>query len=155
MRTVDVVRAAGVAGILAAVAAAPVCASEQHAAAAPVLPCSSQVGTFRFTTPPASQPFATFAAAISVSCAPTTSFRVQFHSGNNCRMSAGGSTVAYALFADPAATKPLLDCGPGANVELTGRGSQTFIVYGRTGLVTPAIRPGDYSDTISVEVEST
>jgi len=155
LRTVDVVRAGIVAGIFFAVAAAPVCASGQLAAAAPLVPCSSQVGTFRFTMPAASQPFATFAAAISVSCAPATSFKVRFHSGNNCRMSAGGDMVAYALFADAAATKPLLDCAPGGDVELAGRGSQTFMVYGRTGLVTPAIGPGDYTDTISVQIEST
>ena len=153
MRTVDVVAKSSIAAALIVASAAPAYAGEQRAGAgAASIPCSARVGSFHFAKAGPSDPFATFAAAISVSCSGSPAFRVRLHSGNNCRLVAANGSIAYALYADPNQTKPLLDCGADAATDLTGRGSQVFMIYGRTALLTPALRAGGYSDTLDVEV---
>ena len=136
MRTMDVARLAAAVAASVSVTAAPAYAGGQSTrTASPLVQCTSQIGKLEFQPPAAGSPrFLTFAAAVSVNCASSAaSFSLRLFSENGCRLRSGTSAMPYVIFSDMAARTPLLDCGPNP-IYYTGKGSQTFMIYGRTGL---------------------
>ena len=102
--------------------------------------------------------YSTLFSTVTVTCAPTTSFKLRLLSANGCKLRRGEEALRYALFLDQAATNPLLDCGA-AKLEYSGTGSAVLQLYGRTGTLptysaTNAYRIGRYDDEIDVELES-
>jgi spore coat protein U-like protein len=98
-------------------------------------------------------------STIQVTCTNTTPYTIGLDAGTGSgatvaarKMSSGGNTVSYALYADAAHTTIWGNTPAGDTIAGTGNGSaQSFTVYGR---VPPqgAPAPGNYSDTITVTV---
>jgi|ERR1051325_56852 spore coat protein U-like protein len=98
-------------------------------------------------------------STISVTCTNTTPYTIGLDAGTGTgatvaarKLSSGGNTVTYTLYADAAHTTIWGNTPATDTVTGTGNGSsQSFTVYGR---VPPqgAPAPGNYSDTITVTV---
>ena len=117
--------------------------------------CSAQAGRFEFGDAMPGQKIATFSSMITVSCPPHKEFRIRLRSLNNCRMLLGSEHIRYELFSDPSHTKSLLDCGADeSEQEYDGRGSETFMIYGRTAALQKFLRVGTFSDTVYLEILS-
>jgi spore coat protein U-like protein len=98
-------------------------------------------------------------STIQVTCTNTTPYTIGLDAGRGSgatvaarKLTSGGNTVSYALYADAAHTTIWGNTPSSDTVAGTGNGSaQSFTVYGR---VPPqgAPVPGNYSDTITVTV---
>jgi spore coat protein U-like protein len=98
-------------------------------------------------------------STIQVTCTNTTPFTIGLDAGTGPgatvaarKLTSGGSTVNYTLYADAGHTTVWGNTVSSDAVAATGNGSaQSFTVYGR---VPPqaAPAPGNYSDTITVTV---
>ena len=113
--------------------------------------CSTQVGMFAFGPAMPGQKSASFSAMITVSCPPNKEFRLKLHSMNQCRLVLGDEHVPYALFSDASHRKSLLDCGA-EETEHDGRGNETFMVYGQTGVLDKFLRVGKFVDSLTLEI---
>jgi len=98
-------------------------------------------------------------STVQVTCTNTTPYTIGLDAGTGTgatvaarKLSSGGNTVSYTLYADAAHTTIWGNTPASDTVAGTGNGSaQSFTVYGR---VPPqgAPAPGNYSDTITVTV---
>ena len=98
-------------------------------------------------------------STIGVTCTNTTPYTIGLDAGMGSgatvaarKLTSGGNTVSYTLYADAAHTTVWGNTPSSDTVAATGSGSaQSFTVYGR---VPPqgAPAPGNYSDTITVTV---
>jgi spore coat protein U-like protein len=98
-------------------------------------------------------------STIGVTCTNTTPYTIGLDAGTGSgatvaarKLTSGGNTVSYTLYADAAHTTVWGNTPSSDTVAATGSGSvQSFTVYGR---VPPqaAPAPGNYSDTITVTV---
>lgn len=155
MRALDAMRSAlialNAAAVLSLISSLPASAGQPRSViSSSVVPCSARPGKFSFGALGLSR-FGSFTTMISVSCPPDLSYRLVLHSANGCRLASGASTLAYALFLDAAYSKAAMDCGPTV-LELAGKGSMTFMFYGRTQQLSRAAQAGDYNDAISLEI---
>jgi len=98
-------------------------------------------------------------STIQVACTNTTPYAIGLDAGTGAgasvaarKLSSGGNTVSYTLYADGGHTTIWGNTPAADTVAGTGNGaSQSFTVYGRVpAQAAPA--PGNYSDTITVTV---
>ncbi len=109
------------------------------------------VGTLRFGTFAMSSDRGTFSAPLTVRCDESATYRVRLTSANNCRLlGPRGDAIRYAIYGDAGYREGVLDCSAGP-VDLPGRGTMTFHLYGQTAPLLN-LAAGAYGDSVSIQV---
>ncbi len=117
-----------------------------------LLSCAAlNVGTLRFGSFALAADRGTFNAPLTVRCDENATYRVRLTSANDCRLlGPRGDAIRYAIYADAGYRQVALGC-TSAPIELPGRGTMTFHLYGQTAPLLNAAA-GAYGDSVSVQV---
>lgn len=148
--------------VLAGVAACTLATASAALAGAPrpapdglartLLSCAAtNAGTLRFGSMTLAGDRATFSAPLTVRCDENATYRVRLVSANDCRLRGPRADgIRYAIYTDAGHRQSALDCAAGP-LDLPGRGTMTFHLYGETAPLLDAAA-GAYADSVSVQV---